>query len=70
MKHSYVGHTSYHNNNTAEKENVVVTPAEVREQLDVINVQSKQKGEEPPDEARAKDEIENTMLRKKGDHRL
>ena len=24
---------------TAEKENVVVTPAEVREQLDVINVQ-------------------------------
>ena len=45
---------------------MVVTPAEVREQLDVINVQSKQKGEEPVDEARAKDEIENTMLRKKG----
>lgn len=42
-----------------------VTPSEVREQIDVLTVQAKQKGEEMPDEARAKDEIENALLRKK-----
>ena len=49
----------------AEKEKCVVTPAEVKEQLDVLIVQAKQKGEEPPDVARATDEIENVLLRKK-----
>jgi hypothetical protein len=28
-------------------------------------VQAKQKGEEPPDESRAKEEIENSLLRRK-----
>lgn len=49
----------------AEKEKIVVTEKEITEQLDLINAQSKQKGEEPPDERRARDEIENTLLRKK-----
>ena len=37
----------------------------VREQLDVLSVQAKQRGEPVPDEAQAKDEIENALLRKK-----
>jgi hypothetical protein len=36
-----------------------------REQLDVLSVQAKQRGEPVPDEAQAKDEIENALLRKK-----
>jgi hypothetical protein len=42
-----------------------VTPSEIREQIDVLTVQAKQKGEEPPDEGRAKEEIENSLLRRK-----
>ena len=42
-----------------------VTPSEIREQIDVLTVQAKQKGEPMPDEERAKDEIENAILRKK-----
>ena len=42
-----------------------VTPSEIREQIDVLTVQAKQKGEEPPDETRAKEEIENSLLRRK-----
>jgi trigger factor len=49
----------------AEKEKCIVTDAEVNEQLDVIVIQAKQKGEQPPDEDRARDEIENVLLRKK-----
>jgi trigger factor len=48
----------------AEKEKLVVEPAEVQNQIDVMNAQAKQKGEAPPDEARAKDEIQNVLLRK------
>lgn len=49
----------------AEKEKLVIEPAEVQDQLDMMNAQAKQKGEAPPDEARARDEIQNVLLRKK-----
>lgn len=49
----------------AEKEGISITASEIQEQLDVINMQAKQKGENPPDEANAKDAIENSLLRRK-----
>ena len=49
----------------SEKEKIAVLPAEIQEQWDMIAVQAKQKGEKVPDERRAKDEIENQLLRKK-----
>jgi trigger factor len=49
----------------AEKEGISISAVEIQEQLDVINMQAKQKGESPPDEANAKDHIENTLLRRK-----
>lgn len=49
----------------AEKEKIAVTEIEVKEQLDLIAVQAKQKGEAPPDEKNARDQIENTLLRRK-----
>ena len=49
----------------AEKEKLVVTEAELVEQLDMLKVQAKQKNEPMPDEARARDEIENVLLRNK-----
>lgn len=49
----------------AEKEKIVVTETEIVEQLDMIKVQAKQKNEPMPDEARARDEIENVLLRNK-----
>ena len=49
----------------AEKESVSVEEKEIREQLDLLNAQAKQKNEEPPEERRARDEIENQLLRKK-----
>lgn len=49
----------------AEKEKILVTEAEVVEQLDMLKVQAKQKNEPMPDEARARDEIENVLLRNK-----
>ena len=38
---------------------------EVTEQWQMICMQAKQKGEQPPEEANARDQIENTLLRKK-----
>jgi FKBP-type peptidyl-prolyl cis-trans isomerase (trigger factor) len=49
----------------AEKEKVEVEEKEIREQLDLLMAQTKQKNEQPPDERRARDEIENTLLRRK-----
>ena len=49
----------------AEREQVSVEEKEIREQLDLIYAQAKQKGEQPPDERRARDEIENQLLRRK-----
>jgi len=49
----------------AEKEKIEVTETEIVEQLDMIKVQAKQKNEPMPDEARARDEIENLLLRTK-----
>lgn len=49
----------------AEKEKVSVTKEEITEQLDLLNAQAKQKGEQLPDPRRASDEIENVMLRRK-----
>jgi len=49
----------------AEKEKVVVTDEEMQAQLDALAVQSKQKGEPMPDIQRAREEIENVLLRKK-----
>lgn len=49
----------------AEKEKLVVTEAEVVEQLDMLKAQAKQKNEPVPDESRARDEIENVLLRNK-----
>ena len=49
----------------AEKENIVISEVEIKEQLDVLNMQAKQKGEKLPDEANARDQIENTLLRRK-----
>mmetsp|Transcript_15459 Transcript_15459/g.25754 ORF Transcript_15459/g.25754 Transcript_15459/m.25754 type:complete len:527 (+) Transcript_15459:107-1687(+) len=49
----------------AEKEKIVITPEEVQEQMEGLKMQAKQKNEPMPDEARAKEEIENVLLRKK-----
>ncbi len=49
----------------AEKENISVGPDEIKEQYDMICVQAKQRGEAPPDERNARDEIENILLKKK-----
>jgi len=49
----------------AEKEKVVVSNEEIQAQLDALAVQSKQKGEPMPDIQRAREEIENVLLRKK-----
>lgn len=49
----------------AEKENIVVTAAEIQDQLSVMAVQAKQKGEKLPDERRAAAEIQNVLLRQK-----
>ena len=49
----------------AEKEKIEVTEAECREQLDLINIQAKQKGEQPPEEKNALSQIENNLLRRK-----
>ena len=49
----------------AEKENISVSPDEIKEQYDMICVQAKQRGEAPPDERNARDEIENILLKKK-----
>lgn len=49
----------------AEKEKIVVNANEIQEQWDMIVVQAKQKGDKLPDERRARDEIENQILRKK-----
>jgi len=49
----------------AEKEKIIVSKEEVQEQLDALAAQAKQKGEEMPDEERARDEIENVLVRKK-----
>lgn len=49
----------------SEKEGLKLTPQEVQDQYEGLVMQAKQKGEEPPDEAMAKDEIENILLRKK-----
>jgi trigger factor len=49
----------------AEKEGIAVTPAEVQDQLDMLNAQAKQRGEAPPDPRAASDEITNVMLRRK-----
>ena len=49
----------------AEKEGIAVEPQEVQEQLDSINIQAKQKGESPPDQRAAADEIMNVLLRRK-----
>jgi len=49
----------------AEKEKIIVSETEIKDQLDLINMQSKQKGEQPPDEKNARDQIENTLLRRK-----
>ncbi|KAJ1430471.1 trigger factor/SurA domain-containing protein [Ochromonadaceae sp. CCMP2298] len=49
----------------AEKEKIATTPQEVQEQYEGILMQAKQKQEAPPDEARAKEEIDGVLLRKK-----
>ena len=49
----------------AEKENISVSEAEIQEQLDLINAQARQKGGDLPDADRAREEIENTLLRLK-----
>lgn len=49
----------------AEKEGIEVTEEECREQYTMICMQSKQKGEAPPEERQALTQIENNLLRKK-----
>lgn len=49
----------------AEKEDIEVSEKEIRDQLDLIIIQAKQKGEQPPDERNAISQIENTLLRRK-----
>jgi len=49
----------------AEKEKISVAPQEIKEQLDLVNAQARQKGEQPPDARAASDEIENVLLRRK-----
>jgi FKBP-type peptidyl-prolyl cis-trans isomerase (trigger factor) len=49
----------------AEKEKIDVTENEIEEQMSMIKMQAKQKGEEPPPESDTRAEIENVLLRKK-----
>ena len=49
----------------AEKEKLSASKKEIQDQYDMLCAQSRQKGEQPPDERRAKDETENVLLRKK-----
>ena len=49
----------------AEKEGIAVTVEEIKEQLDALNAQAKQRGEDPPDSRAASDEIMNVLLRRK-----
>lgn len=49
----------------AEKEKIDVPENEIEEQMSMIKMQAKQKGEEPPPESDTRAEIENVLLRKK-----
>lgn len=49
----------------AERENIKVSEKEIRDQLELIAIQAKQKGEQPPEERNAMSQIENTLLRRK-----
>jgi len=49
----------------SEKEKVAVPESEIQEQIDLLRVQARQKGETMPDERNARDQIENTLLRRK-----
>ena len=49
----------------AEREKIVVTPEEIKSQIDLLSAQAKQKGEAMPDVKRVSEEIENVLLRKK-----
>lgn len=49
----------------AEKENLDITEEEIEDQMSMLKAQAKQRGEEAPDAAAAKDEIENVLLRRK-----
>lgn len=49
----------------AEKEQIVVTQADIQEQLSIMAAQAKQKGEKLPDERRIVSEIQNSLLRQK-----
>jgi trigger factor len=50
----------------AEKEKITVTPEEIDEQLNLLKLQAKQKGQQLPyEDVEQKDEIENVLLRRK-----
>ena len=49
----------------AEREKIIVTPEEIKSQIDLLSAQAKQKGEQMPDIKRVSEEIENVLLRKK-----